>query len=174
MGNPRVKTRAQPDSTILLLFRMLANTSTMSCSAHAQHSLLIIIKFKVSSSAAGGTFYDRGPLYVLYLAWSKGFDHYHAPWVCTINSLGMVRFGSVWFFKGFWRTLNWTIGSVYWLCRTLDRTIGSVKNGQVQVLKWSKPWAGPKYILTGEKQTFYLLIEWIHQLYIQLSINEFR
>ena len=39
--------------------------------------------------------------------------------------LGVVRFGSVWFFNGFWRTLN--------------QTIGSVQNGQVLVLKWSKP-----------------------------------
>ena len=27
--------------------------------------------------------------------------------------IGMVRFGSVWFFNGFWRTLNRTIGSVH-------------------------------------------------------------
>ena len=40
------------------------------------------------------------------------------------SQVGMVRFGLVWFFKGFWRTQNWTIGLV--------------QNGQVLVLKWSK------------------------------------
>ena len=47
----------------------------------------------------------------------------------------MVWFGLVQFFNGFGRTLNWTIGLV--------------QNGQVLVLKWSKPWTRPKYILTG-------------------------
>jgi hypothetical protein len=41
------------------------------------------------------------------------------------KELGMVRFGSVWFFNGFLRTPN--------------QTIGSVQNGQVLVLKWFKP-----------------------------------
>jgi hypothetical protein len=61
----------------------------------------------------------------------------------TARHLGMVRFGSV-----------------HWLCQTLDQTVGSVQNGQVLVLKWSKPWTGPKYKLTGQKRTFYSLIEW--------------
>ena len=54
------------------------------------------------------------------------------------SELGMVRFGSVQFFEGFWRTQNRTIGSVHRLWRTLDRTVGSVQNGQVLVLKWSE------------------------------------
>jgi hypothetical protein len=42
--------------------------------------------------------------------------------------IGMVRFGSVQFFEGFWRTQNWTIGPVHRLQRTLDQTVGSVQN----------------------------------------------
>jgi hypothetical protein len=59
-----------------------------------------------------------------------------------LELLGMVRFGSVRFFEGFWRTQNRTIGSVHRLWRTLDRTVGSVQNGQVLVLKWSEPRTG--------------------------------
>jgi hypothetical protein len=33
--------------------------------------------------------------------------------VVVIKTVGMVRFGSVRFLKGFWRTLNRTIGSVH-------------------------------------------------------------
>ena len=77
-----------------------------------------------------------------------------------LADLGMVRFGSVWFFNGFWRTLNRTIGSVHWLCRTLDRTVGSVQNGQVLVLKWSKPWTGPKYI--NWQKTNLLFVNWVN------------
>ena len=56
----------------------------------------------------------------------------------AITVLGMVRFGSVRFFKGFSRTQNRTIGSVHRLWRTLDWTVGSVQNGQVLVLKGSE------------------------------------
>jgi len=62
-----------------------------------------------------------------------------------LSFLGMVRFGLVRFFKGFWRTPNRTIGSVHWLWWTLDRTIGSVQNGQVLVRKWSELRTGLKY-----------------------------
>jgi hypothetical protein len=55
----------------------------------------------------------------------------------------MVRFGSVWFFKVFLRTKNWTIGPVHRLWWTLNWTIGSVQNGPVLVLRASEPWTGP-------------------------------
>ena len=63
-----------------------------------------------------------------------------------LADLGMVRFGSVWFFNGFWRTLN--------------QTIGSVQNGQVLVLKWSEPWTGPKYI--NRQKTNLLFVNWVN------------
>ena len=55
----------------------------------------------------------------------------------------MVRFGSVRFFKVFLRTENRTISPVHRLWRTLNRTVGSVRDGPVLVLRASEPRTGP-------------------------------
>jgi hypothetical protein len=57
--------------------------------------------------------------------------------------LGMVRFGSVRFFRVFLRTENRTDGPVLRFCRTENRTVGSVQNGPVLVRKVSEPRTGP-------------------------------
>ena len=61
----------------------------------------------------------------------------------AIKWLGMVRFGSVRFFRVFLRTPNQTISSVHGFWWTSNQTIGLVQKGPVQVLQPSEPWTGP-------------------------------
>ena len=64
----------------------------------------------------------------------------HHSWCGTSESEALLhRDGLVWFGQGFFQTENWTDDSVQRFRQTENRTIGSVQNGLVLVLKVFKP-----------------------------------